>query len=137
VRSAAGHDVEPPDSRSRDKRLHRRYPIALEAECKLLRRGGGEFRSSGITVNISSGGVLISSGRVLLEVENILIRGARVEVGLVWPFALDGACPLKLVMRGRVVRTAGSSFAVRTDYYEFRTAGFSRAVLGGAFRGLP
>jgi hypothetical protein len=128
VRAGAGPDVEPVDNRSRDKRSHRRYPIALEAECKLLSQGEVGFRSSGTTVNISSGGVLISSERVLIEIKNKLAPGDRVEVVLVWPFALDGACPLKLVMRGRVVRTAGVSFAVRTDHYEFRTARFSRAV---------
>lgn len=40
-----------------------------------------------------------------------------------WPFLLQGVCGLKLVMRGRIVRSGGNgrATAVRADFREFRT----------------
>jgi PilZ domain len=88
--------VSMPDGRYHDKRSHRRYPITLEAQCRLLDRDGVELRG-GTTLNISSGGILIA-------INESPDPGDRIEVGLVWPFSLNGSCALKLVIRGQVVR---------------------------------
>ena len=97
-----------------DLRRHRRYPIALDIQFKWnysrLERIG-----SGTTVNISSGGVLFRSAQPLPT-------RCAVEMALSWPFSLND-CALKLVMKGRVVRSDDRATAVQVTHYEFRTAG--------------
>jgi hypothetical protein len=95
-------------------RTHRRYPITLVVQYKWNDRRAEQL-GSGITINISSGGVLFRS-------TEILPVKSPIELALSWPVALD-QCALKLVMRGRVVRSASHSTAVRVAQYEFRTAG--------------
>jgi PilZ domain len=99
-----------------DKRTHQRYPISLDLEYKLLHRGQVQGLGFGRTVNISSGGVLI-------EVIDIMPRGRLIELVVNWPFLLEGVCPLKLIVHGRVVRTDGRAVAVKAKHHEFRTAG--------------
>jgi hypothetical protein len=99
-----------------DQRLHQRYPIALDVEYRLLSRGRVERLGSGRTLNISSGGVLI-------EVHDPMPSGGPIELVMHWPFLLEGVCPLKLVMRGRIVRSDGRAIAIKAKHHEFRTAG--------------
>jgi hypothetical protein len=101
-----------------DQRSKGRYPLALELQYKLLRGSRIERVGSGRTLNISSGGVLFKAD------DPLPARGS-VELAMQWPFLLQGACGLKLVMRGRIVRCDANTraTAVRTEYYEFRTAG--------------
>lgn len=120
---ASGGFAEP----RRDQRSKGRYPIALELQYKLLRGSRVERMGLGRTLNISSGGVLF-------ETDNPLpVRGS-VELAMKWPFLLQGACGLKLVVRGRIVRCdAGTrATAVRAEYHEFRTAGTRLATMAGA-----
>jgi hypothetical protein len=42
---------------------------------------------------------------------------------LSWPFLLEGVCPLKLVMKGQIVRSDVRGVAIQYNYHEFRTAG--------------
>jgi hypothetical protein len=99
-----------------DKRTHQRYPIALDLEYKLIHRGQVQRLGSGRTVNISSGGVLI-------EVGDLMPPGRIIELVMNWPFLLEGVCPLKLIVHGRVVRIDGRGVAVKARHHEFRTAG--------------
>ena len=99
-------------------RTHRRYPIALALQYKWNRGRRQSQLGSGTTINISSGGVLFHSGE-LLPVECLI------ELALSWPISLED-CGLKLVMRGRVVRSVRQTTAVRILQYEFRTAGGRR-----------
>ena len=98
-----------------EQRSFHRYPIELEVEYRLLGKGRKEFCGSGKTRNISSGGVLF-------EALGAPATGA-IELMLNWPFLLEGVCPLRLVMRGRIVRSDGYSVAIQANYHEFRTAG--------------
>jgi hypothetical protein len=98
-----------------DRRLHRRYPVALEVKYKLS-RGRATRLGNGTTLNVSSRGVLFTT-------DDSLPTGSPVELTLNWPFLLEGVCPLKLVMRGRVVRSDWRGVAVRTRDHEFRVAG--------------
>lgn len=108
----------PPDHRARG-----RYPICLDLQYKLLRGSRVEQAGTGKTVNISSGGVLF-------ETDDWLPPRGSVELALEWPFLLQGVCSLKLVMRGRIVRSEsnGRAIAVRADFHEFRTARLRRAT---------
>ncbi len=101
-----------------DQRSRGRYPIALELQYKLLHGGRVVKTGSGRTLNISSGGVLCQTDAELPA------RGS-VEVAMKWPFLLGGDCGLKLVMRGRIVRSDATTkaIAIRADSHEFRTAG--------------
>ena len=100
-----------------DRRSHRRYPIVLEVEYKVLKRHQVVERGSGFTLNISSTGVLF-------EANDTLRSTGAVELTLHWPFLLDGVCPLRLVTKGSVIRNHGHSkrIAVSINHYEFYIA---------------
>jgi len=98
-----------------EQRSFHRYPIELEVEYRLLGKGRMEYSGSGKTCNISSGGVLFEALGAPATGE--------IELMLNWPFLLEGVCPLRLVMRGRIVRSDGHSIAIQANYHEFRTAG--------------
>jgi hypothetical protein len=99
-----------------DQRSHRRYPIGLNLEYKLLKRGRVGCSGFGKVLNISSRGVLFEAHEDLRAI-------GRIEVTIPWPFQLDGVCPLKLVMRGRIVRSDGNKIAIISEHHEFRTSG--------------
>jgi hypothetical protein len=103
----------------RDQRAHRRYPISLSVDYKLLRKGRVDRTGSGETLNVSSGGACF-------RCTESLPAGGSIELVMNWPFLLEGVCPLKLVMRGRIVRSDGERIAIQAQQHEFRTAG-SRA----------
>jgi hypothetical protein len=81
-----------------------------------LRRGRIERQGSGRTIDIGCGGVR-------LETNESLPVGRLIELMISWPFLLEGICPLKLVMRGRIVRSDSKGIAVKVRHHEFRTAG--------------
>lgn len=109
---------------STDRRSKRRYPIALELQYKLMKHRRVERLGSGRTLNISSGGILF-------EADGLLPANGPIELALSWPFLLHGSCGLKLVIRGRIVRTHDKAIAIRAEFHEFRTAGH-RAHLADA-----
>jgi hypothetical protein len=99
-----------------EQRSHQRYPIELDVEYRLLTKGHSQPQGSGKTRNISSRGVFI-------EALGSAPAGSSIEVMLTWPFLLEGVCPLRLVMRGRIVRSDVRGIAIHSNYHEFRTAG--------------
>lgn len=101
---------------SAEQRSHQRYPIELEMEYRLLSKGRADHFGTGKTRNISSGGVLF-------EALGTPPAGSSIELMLSWPFLLEGVCPLRLVMRGRIVRSDVRGVAIQSSYHEFRTAG--------------
>jgi len=105
-----------------EQRSHQRYPIELEVEYRLLAKGKSELVGSGKTRNISTGGVLF-------EASGSRPATGSIELLLSWPFLLEGVCPLKLVMKGRIVRSDVRGIAIQSNYHEFRTAG-SRMTKG-------
>lgn len=113
---ALAHDVRFLEKRRVDQRVTRRYPISLEIEYKVLRKGRVERLGLGRTLNVSSGGVLF-------QATDELPAGSSVELLMQWPFLLEGVCPLKLVIHGSVVRSDSKGVAIRNKHHEFRTAG--------------
>jgi PilZ domain len=96
-----------------DRRLRRRYPIALNLEYRML-SGSQVLRvGSGATVNLSSGGVLF-------QCQHPLPPQAYVELRIDWPFLLNGVLRLQLKVQGCVVRSDGQGTAIHTWGYEFR-----------------
>ena len=97
-----------------ERRSRQRFPLALAVEYRLL--GQEERCGSGWTCNISSNGVLFES------LDWAPFSGS-IELMVSWPCTLDNACALKLVMKGRVVRSEGRGIAIHSTQHEFRTAG--------------
>jgi hypothetical protein len=58
---------------------------------------------------------------MLVEAQQHLAEGARLEVNVEWPSLLDGLIPLQVVALGRVVRCLESGFALSFSQYQFRT----------------
>ena len=94
--------------------------IALEAEYRLRdSQDHIQRRGVGTTVNMSSSGVFFATA-------DMLPVGSTIELIISWPFLLNGACPLKLALRGQVSRCSIDGVAVRITQYEFRTRGVTK-----------
>jgi hypothetical protein len=101
-----------------ERRSRERFPLALAVEYRLL--DYDERWGAGKTCNISSTGALF-------EVSERRLLSGSIELLVSWPCLLDGVCALKLVMKGRVVRSEGRGVAIESRYHEFRTAGVRAA----------
>ncbi len=99
-----------------DRRSADRFPIEREVRFRVLSRKSSTEGESGVgvTVNMSSNGVLFTTDRYLLP-------GRRLEVSISWPAQLNSKIALKLVARGRVVRSEEGRAAIEIHQYEFRT----------------
>ena len=103
------------DTIAGDRRSDRRYEISLELRWKLIRRKRVLDSGVGITLDVSSGGVLFES-------DHPLPGHGDVELSISWPVLLHNVAPLQLVVSGRVVRMSGRRTAIRRVQHEFRTA---------------
>jgi hypothetical protein len=116
--------IEPEiDSISGERRSRPRYTMQLPLHYKLLDEGGWE--GSGITRNLSSGGVAF-------ELAETLPPGAHVELTIQWPVTLNGHVPLNLLVEGYVAWNGHGLAAVRTVRCQFRTRGKTMASGGSA-----
>lgn len=106
----------PPQRGKADRRTSDRFPLERELRYKMISKRLGDEGGSGTTLNMSSRGILF-------QTEKPLIPGKRVELAINWPAQLDNRCALKLIARGRVVRSENGCAAVEIQQYEFRTMG--------------
>jgi hypothetical protein len=97
-----------------DRRAADRFPIEREVRYKILSRKTPDEVGFGKTINMSSNGVLFST-------DHYLLPGKRLELSISWPAQLDSKVALKLVARGRVVRSEEGMAAIEIHQYEFRT----------------
>jgi hypothetical protein len=93
----------------------------LKADYKLLKHGRVNHSGLGITLNISTGGVLFVANE---EIHPNLV----IKLSLHWPFLLDSVSPLKLVIDGRVVRNDGNQIGVRIKHHDFYIASATTKV---------
>jgi hypothetical protein len=112
--SAEVPDLIPYQGRA-DRRAAVRFPIEQDVRYKIF-KGRTMQVGYGKTINVSSNGILFTTERPLAFDE-------RVEVAVNWPAFLNNKCPLKLVTRGRIVRSEDGRAAVAIEHYEFRTQG--------------
>ncbi len=98
-----------------DRRGADRFPIEREVRYKVFNRKSGDDLGVGKTLNMSSNGVLFTTDRHLLP-------GKRLEISISWPAQLNSSVALKLVARGRVVRSDQGAAAIEIHQYEFRTS---------------
>ncbi len=99
-----------------NRRKTSRFPIVREIRYRVSTRENLFETGVGSTVNISSAGVMFST-------EKPLLPGRRVEVAISWPAELNRSTALKLVARGRIVRTEDGHAAAELQNFEFRTMG--------------
>ena len=104
----------PEQTQEADRRRSDRFAIEREIRYRALNKRGGEEAGEGKTVNMSSSGVLFTSGQILRP-------GRRIELAINWPAQLNNKCALKLVARGRIVRFDNGLAAMEIQQYEFRT----------------
>jgi hypothetical protein len=100
-----------------NRRASRRFALYAEVTYKLLAREG--LAGTGETLNVGSGGVAFTT-------EHNLPVNEPVEVSINWPARLNGACALKLVVTGHVLRSQEQRAVVKIERYVFRT----RAAVG-------
>lgn len=98
-----------------ERRGSTRFPI--ETAVRYRRRYRKQVsEGQGVTVNISSSGVLFTTSQPLTP-------GLRVKLAISWPVQLDGRHALKLVVDARVVRCLHDRAAVEIERYGFHTQG--------------
>lgn len=98
----------------REQRSRRRYSLKLDVEYKLLNDGQVLRQGSGRIANISSTGLFF-------ETDGLLPIRNPIELAIDWPILLDGACRLKMIVHGSVLRSDRSGTAVGIIRHEFRT----------------
>jgi hypothetical protein len=97
-----------------ERRKKIRFPIHRELRYKLLDNGVLVGTGTGQSVNMGSGGVGFA-------VDQELKPGTLIELSISWPVLLDDNCPMRFVVFGRVLRSAGRRASCSIDKYEFRT----------------
>jgi hypothetical protein len=103
-----------PTTTQRERRAFQRFQIERGVQYRVI---GTEISGGGQTVNMSRGGVL-------LAIDRVLPRGWSVEVEVDWPVELSDRVPVKLVIRGKIVRSKKNGVAlvaVTIAWYEFHT----------------
>ena len=99
-----------------DRRETSRFPVREEVRYRVLQAKWWPASGVGKTLDIGSGGILFTT-------EERLPIGRLVEVAVNWPVRLDGACPLRFVAVGKVVRSEATKAAVQITRYAFKTRG--------------
>lgn len=97
-----------------DRRKKSRFPIRRELRYKLLDNGNIVDSGVGQTINMGSGGIAFS-------IDHSLKPTAFIELSISWPVLLDNTCPMRMIVFGRVMRSAERKTVCTIDKYEFRT----------------
>ena len=105
-----------------DRRTKLRFPIERELRYKLLQNDKIVATGQGETVNMSSGGIAFRTAKVLAA-------GDYIELSIAWPELLDGTCPVRLVVYGKVARRSDSLVASTVEKWEFRTGSRQLALV--------
>jgi len=107
------------------RRSHRRYPMNVELEYKLLDGKTVLKTGFGRTLNLSSTGVLF-------ECQETLPVGTQIRLSLAWPARLNDKVGLTLCINGRTVRSSGNCAAIEIINHEFRTRPLKQEAQAGA-----
>ena len=99
-----------------EKRNSGRFPVRQGIQYRAIDSSGGNSAGGGLTLDMSGSGIRFS-------VQKRIPPGSILEVAVDWPVRLDGTCPLKMVLVGRVVRSEADFAALAILRYEFRTKG--------------
>ena len=102
--------------RFQEKRKSKRFPVQQGIQYRVIDHWDGKLTGAGLTLDMSGSGIRFS-------IQDGIPLGRIVEVSVDWPVRLDGTCPLKVIVVGRVVRSEPSWAALSILQYEFRTKG--------------
>lgn len=108
-----GHSFPLAAQFNKERRNSNRYLVEQALAYRSLSKDGPELSGSGVTINISSRGLLFKA-------EAPIPLGRVLRVAVIWPDPADGP-PLQLVMEGKVVRCHGQEVALAVQKKEFRT----------------
>ena len=112
-----------PESGRLERRASQRFAIERRIRYRVVgRRGPVGLSGSGKTINMSSVGMLI-------ETDQLLLSGWRVEVEVSGPFQVDDQVFLKLLVTGRIVRSVSSPVplaGLHISRHTFQTPGADR-----------
>lgn len=97
-----------------ERRNKSRFPINRELRYKLLENDAIVAAGNGETIDISSSGIAFTSDKPVKT-------EAFIELSISWPVLLDEACPMRLIVFGRVQRSGSRTTVCSVEKYEFRT----------------
>jgi hypothetical protein len=69
----------------------------------------------------------MSSAKIRFETSTPPQEGRFLELSVNWPVALNGRCPLKLVLLGQVVASSSGVVTLEIARHEFKTRGSGRS----------
>lgn len=105
--------MDEPAKTENERRAAERYAIERDIRWKMQGRRTREAPAVGRTVNISSAGVLFTTGSAVAP-------GKLIEIAISWPVPLEGDDQLQLIAKGRLVRCTDGFAAVEFRQREFR-----------------
>jgi len=100
------------NARVEDRRKNRRFAIRLPVRYRLSRRGAESQWRTGITHDMSKGGLVFGSRRPLPV-------GSHVELQIDWPASAECVCRVNLQVTGFVMRSGRGRTAVRIGAHHF------------------
>lgn len=104
-----------------ERRINRRYDIRLPLHYRVSQKGQPPRSGSGLTCDLSAGGIGFRCRRPLPV-------GAHIEMTVAWPAKYADAYPIDLVVTGFVVRSDPGRTAVRMTSRRFRTDSLAGAA---------
>ena len=96
-----------------ERRTGRRYDLRLPIHYRISQKGGVPRSGTGMTCDISTGGLSFRCRRPLNP-------GAHIEIVVNWPAKFGDLYPIDLQITGFVVRSDGNRTAVRLTSHRFR-----------------
>src|ERR1051326_229397 len=100
-----------------ERRIKARFPLHREMRYKVLHNGGATLLAgNGRTLDISSSGIAF-------EIDCEVTADTYIELSISWLVLLDDACPMQLIVFGRMLRSGPGRSVCSVDKYEFRTKG--------------
>ena len=101
-----------------ERRAYRRFSIQCNVRYRIRGRGASEPIGVGRTVDMSRGGLLITTNRVLSP-------GSRIEIEMDWPVDREGVMQ-RLIIVGKIARSERRTIplaGVKMSRHAFRTPG--------------
>lgn len=98
-----------------NRRRNKRYQLRLPVQYRLALKGEAPRSGSGMTLDMSTGGISFRSRRPLPE-------GAHIEIVVNWPAKHGELYPIDLQITGFVVRSDAGRTAVRMTSRRFKIA---------------
>ncbi len=100
--------------KANEQRAKMQFEMTRELRYKLLEGDRIVASGMGTTENMSSGGIAFQSDAALPD-------GSFIELSISWPVLLAEACPMRLIVFGRVMQGSGETKICTVEKWEFRT----------------